>query len=225
MKFRAIELARNLPLSRSVAALPMQRKVRCGYARLTDMESRMRLMKKACSPNSDAPLVGDATCTMPSAVAGPKRIPVLREAVSSRKRETRAAGITAPHIVWSNLDDARFYWADGAGIPASPGDQTAAEEPTEQSADSLFQSTIEAEMLLLERDLQGAQQMSSDPMLDVDRLAAVIEIVDASASMQGIVLRLADKSGIIAALYAEGMEEQSLPSSVRADRLVWLSGS
>ena len=225
MKFRAIELAQNLPLSRSVAALPMHRKVRCGYARLTDMESRMRLMKKACSPDSDAALVGDATCAMPSAVADPKRIPVLREAVSSRKPETRVAEITSPHIVWSDLDDARFYWADGAGIPASPGDQTAAEEPTEQSADSLFQSTIEAEMLRLERDLQGVQQMSSDPMLDVDRLAAVIEIVDASASMQGIVLRLADKSGIIAALYAEGMEAQSLPSSVRADRLVWLSGS
>ena len=95
----------------------------------------------------------------------------------------------------------------------------------EWTRDSLRRWISETEALLSNADSQDKPRTPSDSMDNVNRLAAIIQIVDASALIQDISLSAADKSEIIATLYVEGVEEQLLPTEVRTDRLVWMAGS
>ena len=79
--------------------------------------------------------------------------------------------------------------------------------------------------LLVDNDKNNRGHALADSMINVDRLAAVIQLVDGSAMMQGISLSVMDKSEIIATLYVEAAQEQVLPDDLRTDRLVWMAGA
>ena len=185
----------------------------------------MRLLKKALPlPLQNAPHDDESHAVSARAVDA-VTAPTVAVSNTSPGTTARIPAISSPHIVWSDLDESEVSWTDLSKVPARICALAPERASIEPVTDSMLQSTIEAEMLLLDRELSRDQHDSPNEVLDIDRLAAVIELVDASESMQGIVLSVVDKSGIIATLYAEGLEEQLPPNSIRADRLVWLSGS
>ena len=185
----------------------------------------MRLMKEVFFSTPPPAVAGDTNAAISSVAPDIDEERAVIAPSGSKMSRTHVGEITSPHIVWPELDKHGLPRVDSIDSPMTAFERPVAEGGTELTRDGLFQSAIETEMLLLERDLQDVQQVPPDTVLNVARLAAVIELVDASAQMQGIALSLADKSQIIAALYAEGLGELSPPSSIRADRMVWLSGS
>ncbi len=86
----------------------------------------------------------------------------------------------------------------------------------------MYEST---DKLLVDNDEHDRRQVLADSMINVERLAAVIQLVDASAMMQDISLSARDKSEIIAALYVEAAQEQVLLDDLRTDRMVWMAGA